>query len=293
MAVYSIADLSRLTGIKAHTIRTWEQRFGLLNPGRTPTNIRLYDDAQLKRLLSINALLQTGMKISSISQLSDKEMIEELGNRLESTTEQLEPHEVSIMNFVQAALFYDEKTFETEYRSCVLKHGVEGTFVHIIYPVLKRLGLLWVQNKANPAQEHFMSHLIKKKLYAAIDAIKVEGENSDKIVLFLPEWEEHEIGLLLGNLLFKKAGKKVIHLGSKVPMDNVVSAVQYHNPGKIFTILVSHHKTDEIQKMFDQLHSEFSNLKMFLTGSPDVIEQVTLNPKCTWIRRFEDFSKII
>lgn len=293
MAIYSIADLSRLTGIKAHTIRTWEHRFGLLQPGRTDTNIRYYDDVQLKKLLNVNTLLKAGLKISSISQLNDHEMSSELERILSGSDGNAEQFDISIINFVNATLFYNEEEFEKEYQLAVKKFGVVSTFIDVIYPLLNRLGLLWVQDKACPAQEHFISNLIKQKLYVEIDNLKITEENSTQTILFLPEWEEHEIGLLLANLLFRKAGVKVIHLGSKVPMPNIIDAIEYHHPKQIFTILISNHKLNEMQFMFDQLHDLFPELHVFITGNSSFTRHLKLNEQCSWIYDFEEFEKAL
>lgn len=293
MATYSIADLSRLTGIKAHTIRTWELRFGLLKPERTETNIRFYDDGQLVKLLNVNTLLKSGLKISAISDLSENQISGEIEKATSRDDLKSELYELSIINFMNATLFYDEAAFEKEYAVAVEKFGVEGTFINVIYPLLNRLGMLWVQNKSSPAQEHFISNLIKQKLYVAIDSVSNGSSVSENTLLLLPEWEEHELGLLLSNLLFRKARKRVIHLGPKVPTSNIIDAIKYHNPARIFTILINNHKTQQVQELFDELDRTSPNLPIFITGNPLFLKHISFSKSCTWLHSFDDFGKAL
>ena len=74
MAVYSIKELEKLSGIKAHTIRIWEKRYQLLSPERTDTNIRFYSDDDLKKILNVSLLNGHGFKISKIAQFDDDQI---------------------------------------------------------------------------------------------------------------------------------------------------------------------------------------------------------------------------
>ena len=74
MATYSIRDLEKISGIKAHTLRVWEQRYSVLPPKRTKTNIRYYDEDDLRLLLSISMLNSHGIKISKIAKMDRKEI---------------------------------------------------------------------------------------------------------------------------------------------------------------------------------------------------------------------------
>ena len=80
MANYSIKDLENFTGIKAHTLRIWEKRYNVVSPKRTDTNIRYYDDEDLKKLLNVSILNRHGFKISNIVGLTQETIGEKILN---------------------------------------------------------------------------------------------------------------------------------------------------------------------------------------------------------------------
>jgi DNA-binding transcriptional MerR regulator len=197
MAQYSIKELEEISSMKAHTIRIWELRYGLLQPLRTDTNIRYYDDMQLKKLLNVCALLSEGMKISKISELNEKQIgdaIDQIINKSSSTDVSIE---TIINQLLIAVTTFDELMFDKVFSNAVLRLGLVDTYLKVIYPLLVRVGLMWSKDDVMPAQEHFFSNLIKQKIFAAIDATPLPQNADQTWLLFLPETESHEIGLLL------------------------------------------------------------------------------------------------
>ena len=134
---YSIAELEQYSGVKAHTIRMWEQRYGLLKPHRTNTNIRVYDDEQLRKLLNVTALLQSGMRISLISKLSEQDFAKKLHEQLEDQMHN-NAYAREINALIIAGLTYNEEAFHRTFADCMMRYGLEETYVDILYPVLKR-----------------------------------------------------------------------------------------------------------------------------------------------------------
>ncbi len=220
MITYSIADLENLTGIKAHTIRIWEKRYNVIEPSRTPTNIRYYSNDDMRKLINIAALLNAGMKISKISKLTSDELKAEINKRLGAGTEEDVIAESYISQLINAGLEFNEPSFDKLFSSSILKYGIKDAYIKVLIPILNRIGLLWSTESLNPAQEHFISNLVKQKLYSAIDALPPAEGDQKPIVLFLPDFEDHEIGLLMSNFILRQAGRKVIYLGQKVPLAN-------------------------------------------------------------------------
>ncbi len=220
MAVYSIKDLETLSGIKAHTIRIWEKRYSLIEPHRTTTNIRYYTDCELKKILNVAVLNNHGIKISNIAKLNDSELKDEI-MRVSDANPDLDH---AIDSLLIAMIDIDEIRFSSIIAKSVSKKGFKDTLVEVIYPFLNRIGVMWQAGDVNPVQEHFVSNLIRQKIIAAVDGIS-NGFRKDaqSFLLFLPEGEWHEIGLLFASYLIKEAGHKLIYLGQSVPYSDVLA----------------------------------------------------------------------
>ena len=210
MSVYSIKDLEHLSGIKAHTIRIWEQRYELFSPQRTATNIRFYSEEDLKLVLNISTLRNHGLKISKIVNMSPQAIIDEVQKWIVES----ELFEDQIHELTKAMVDMDEFVFNQTLNQNIEKHGFEKAMMQIIYPFMNKIGILWLTNAINPAQEHFISHLVRQKIISVTDQLeyKIEGP---LFFLFLPEGELHELGLLLANYLLRARGVRTVFFGQK------------------------------------------------------------------------------
>ncbi|MDD5507412.1 MAG: MerR family transcriptional regulator [Bacteroidales bacterium] len=261
---YLIKDLEKLTGIKAHTIRIWEKRYKVVRPKRTSTNIRYYCDNDLKRLLNISVLLKQGFKISQLSELSD----EELGEKMMSLYYHPQAEEIRIDNLVTAMVDLDEPLFEKTINLSTLNLGFEHTVLKIIYPFLERIGILWLSGSINPAQEHFVTNLLRQKLLVAIDSLVVgPSRDSKRFILFLPENELHELGLLFYSYLVRKAGHRIIYLGQSVPYSNVLEVARFKDPDVLVTSLVAAMNVPDAEAYVRQLADDFPSKILYITGN--------------------------
>ena len=213
MNEFTISQLEQFSGVKAHTIRVWEQRYNALNPNRTNSNKRTYSGDELRRLLNIVSLIEADIKVSKVCTMSDEDIAEHLAQELKTNEENKSNQDYYINQLISAGITYDDYNFEKIFSSCILRLGLIDTMIKVIYPLLGRIGLLWQSGKFPPGQEHFMSNIISQKLHVAIDSLPIPQPTSEKWLLFLPENEFHEISLLLCNYIIKQAGKKVIYLG--------------------------------------------------------------------------------
>lgn len=235
VGTYSIKELEKLSGIKAHTIRIWEKRHNIIQPARTSTNIRFYSDEDLKKIINVSMLNNHGVKISKIAGMS----FEEINRKILDMTSAQTTASAYIEQLVVAMVDLEEELFEKTLRTLVKKFGFEHTLTEAVYPFLEKIGILWQTKNITPAQEHFISNLIRQKIIAAIDALPVTPESRKKIMLFLPEHELHEIGLLFNHYLVKKAGHKVYYLGQNVPYDDLIAIVATHNPHMLVTSIIT------------------------------------------------------
>ncbi len=220
MAVYSIKELEKLSGIKAHTIRIWEKRYGLIEPHRTNTNIRYYTDDELKKILNVAVLNRHGIKISNIARLSDLELKEEIIRVSVSSSS----HNTLVDSLVIALIDMDEYKFEAIIDKSISNSGLKTTLIEVLYPLLDKVGILWQSGDIYPAQEHFATNLIRQKIIAATDRISnTFNPKGKKFLLLLPEGEWHEIALLFAQYLIKEANHEVLYLGQSVPYRDVLA----------------------------------------------------------------------
>lgn len=220
MSKYSIKDLERLSGIKAHTIRIWEQRYGITNPDRTDTNIRNYTSLDLKRIINISVLNNHGWKISKIALLSSSQIEQEVKALIDSISESQDVMDGLVMSMIDM----DEERFEFLITSAIQSLGFLPAIEKVVYPFFDKIGVLWLTGSISPAQEHFISNLIRQKIIVAIDAIPSVYHNAKgKIIIYLREGELHEIAALIQYYICKQNGYKVFYLGQSVPYEDVVN----------------------------------------------------------------------
>jgi MerR family transcriptional regulator, light-induced transcriptional regulator len=263
MANYSIKDLENFTGIKAHTIRIWEKRYNLVEPKRTCTNIRYYDDDDLKKLLNVSILHRHGFKISNIVNLGDEDINEKILNLAQTTSN----FNSQIESLVTAMIDLDEYKFDKVFNTTVLNLGFEETMLKLIYPFFEKIGVLWQIGTINPAQEHFISSLIRQKLIVAIDGISQKiDDRSRSFLLFLPEGEYHEIGLIFYHYLIKKQNHKVIYLGESVPFDALVEVFKIKNIDYLLTFITNPIENDTIGSYIDDVSQHYRDSMLFVAG---------------------------
>jgi len=275
MATYSIRELEYLSGIKAHTIRIWEQRYGIVVPKRTTTNIRYYDDIDLRRLLNISFLNHHGHKISKIAALSHEEILD----LVETIAANHAEYETQINTMVLAMVNLDENRFNQILNIHIAEEGFESVALNIIFPFLEKVGILWQTGEVNPAQEHFISSLIRQKLLAAIDVIPKEKLNTQKVraIFFLPEGEWHEIGLLFAYFVAKVRGVASIYLGQSLPFKDLESTVSLFSPHIMVSAITSSPANEKAIEFAKKLQQSFPNTQIILSGY-QILKQKDLLP---------------
>lgn len=271
MAVYSIKDLEKLSGIKAHTIRIWEQRYGIVHPKRTKTNIRYYEDEDLKFLLNVALLNKNGIKISKIAKMNRTEVAEKVSAISEINFEygtQLDALTISMIEM-------DEYKFDRIISTNIKQLGFERTMLEIIYPFLEKLSLLWLTGSINPAQENFMSYLIRQKVIVAIDNEPLpSGRNINKFLIYLPEGEKQELSMLFMHYLVKSRRHHVIYIGQEMALSDLKDAYDIHRPDYIFTMITETFAREPVQRYVDKLASTFPDATILLSGYQVIAQNV-------------------
>lgn len=288
---YSIKDLEQLSGIKAHTLRIWEQRYNLLSPKRTDTNIRYYDDLDLKLILNVALLNDNGFKISKIAKMSETDMRSEVIRLTEkSLTYDDQIHALTI-----CMIEMDEERFDKVLSTNIIKIGFEQTMLNIIYPFMSKIGVLWQTGAINPAQEHFISNLVRQKLIVAIDG-QVSKGGGKKFLLYLPANELHEISLLFAAYMIKLKGHKVIYLGQNTPSDDLYSVYRLHQPHYIMTVITTSPSSEFVQEYINTLAKRFESAEILISGYQIVGQDLKFpqNVKSLhYIRQIKDYLEEI
>jgi DNA-binding transcriptional MerR regulator len=287
---FSIKDIEAVTGIKGHTLRIWEQRYGIVIPKRTETNIRYYDDNDLKKLLNISLLNNHGFKISEIAKMRAEEIYEEV---LRLSTSKY-AHEAQIKAFISAMLEFNEIAFNQQLSACFIQFGIEYTLLNIIFPLLIEIGILWQIGSIQPSHEHFVTNIIKQKLYVAIDGqVGRFNKSSKRFLLFLPENEKHSIGLLFANYLIRSRGHEVLYLGQEVPLNDLKDAFKNDNPDFILTLMSCAQPHIDKNEFVQFLKDNWPNSMLLLTGSQFLMANIDPAEKVKMIQNFEVFIEYI
>ena len=263
MIQYSIKDLERITGIKAHTIRIWEKRYGIVEPLRTQTNIRYYSDEDLRRLMNVAILNKYGYKISNIQRMS----ADELNTCVVDLTHQDIDNDHQIDNLVMAMIELDEQRFDKIISSAIIKQGFDYAFENLLFKFLEKIGILWQVGSVNPAQEHFISQLIRQKVILAIDGQQEYRSDFKTFLLFLPENEYHEIALLYLHFLIRKEGHKVIYLGQNVPVMNLKDIFEIHHVDYLITSVASKYQVEKITEIINELAQLYGDKQILIGGN--------------------------
>lgn len=259
---FSIKDIENLTGIKAHTLRIWEQRYGILQPKRTPTNIRYYDAYDLKHVLRIALLNQYGYKISKIHQMTN----EEINNLIQKINDSNFQLQAQVNKLLEATLDVDTDLFENLIDRYIKKNSVESAIEELLFLFLEKIGIMWMTDRLVPAQEHIASNIIYRKLTLAIERLPQAAAESPSVLLFLPEGEIHDIGLLYVYYILRKNNKKVIYLGANSPLKDVQYIYELKRPKYLYTHLTSTAESFDVRKYLQALVLAMPDVKIFVSG---------------------------
>ena len=271
MAVYSIKDLEKLSGIKAHTLRVWEQRYDIIKPKRTKTNIRYYLDDDLKFILNIALLNKNGIKISKIAEMSREEIAEKVAAISEINFEygtQLDALTISMIEM-------DEYKFDRIISTNIQQLGFERTMLEIVYPFLDKLSVLWLTGSINPVQENFMSYLIRQKIVVAIvnESLQI-GKDVKRFLIYLPEGEKQELSMLFMHYLLKSRGNHVAYIGQEITLADLKDAFNIYKPDFIFTMITETFSKEPLQKYVDRMSEAFQGCKILLSGYQVVAQKL-------------------
>ena len=291
-STFSIKNLENLSGIKAHTLRIWEKRYNLLEPERTDTNIRRYSLDSLRKLLNITLLYNHGFKISKIASLETSE----IPKLVRSIALKANSEQVSINAFKLAMINFDYELFDTNYEEILQHHNFEYLFMNIFMPLMKELGILWQTGAISPSHEHFITNLVKQKIHLQTEYLqknKFEQKNHPIFVLFLPENEIHELGILYLNYLILSKGHRTIFLGQSLQTSSLQTLYSYETKYYFVSYITVEPSKDEIMPYLHNFYNrilENQDSKLILFGPQQIaIDKEKLPKKIEMFRSVESF----
>lgn len=289
MNAFTIKDLENLTGIKAHTIRIWEQRYRFLKPQRTDTNIRYYNNQELKKILNISLLNKYGFKISQIDKMSESDIHGKIISI--SSAEAQQEHLINVL--IQSMVDMDMDAFENKLNEYIDKKGIEKTINQIIFPFMEKIGVLWITGHINPAQEHLISNIVRQKLIVGIESISTMLNAGKSCILFLPEGEFHELGLLFIKYMLKSRGIRVYYLGANVPLEDVEYVINHKSPDFVYTHLTSVSSIFSFDRFIQQSLTRFGSVPMIISGKLAAAYENKIPSKIHFKRSLQEVKEFI
>jgi DNA-binding transcriptional MerR regulator len=264
MTRYTLYELEKLTGILAATIRVWERRYNIIKPKRTSTNRRWYDDDDLRRLINVSIINQSGIKISKIARYSEAELIE----KVEFITRASPISDSQIESLIVALISFNGNAVNEILLRSIINIGFEETFSSVVFPFLRRVGIMWQTGSANTGAEHFITNIFRKRLIAAIDSLPPANDvRRKRVMMFLPDNELHEMGLLFYSYLIQKLGHDVLYLGQATPFFALTEASEKWHPDLLVTGTLSELSVFEPEEYLIKLGTTFKSQKILVSGS--------------------------
>lgn len=290
MVAYSIKDLESLSGVKAHTLRIWEKRYGIINPSRTDTNIRFYQDTDLQNILNISLLNRKGIKISKIAGMSS----EAIRQKVAEVTEVGSVFEDQLDSLMLSMFELDETKFNIILDHHIHSKGFEECMNDIVYPLLDKLSVMWVAGSVKAVHETFVSNIIRKKTIVEIDRLsRLNGFTDVRCLIYLPESETHELSLLFLEYILIKNKVKVINLGMSVPLIDVLEGKNIFKAKYIFTIFNDSFGDTPLQPYLNELAKNSSEQQIIISGFQTANQSLHLPNNIKIINSIEEVKEFV
>ncbi len=290
MSEYSIKDLERYSGIKAGTLRIWESRYNLLSPLRSETNIRTYSNEDLRHIMNVSFLNSRGYKISKIAELTPQQIHKKVIDIAET---QIVP-DIQVESLFRSMTGYNDELFNNTFTKCVEIIGFEKTMTEVIYPFLRKLGIMWHAGAVSPGEEHFIMQLIRQKLIVAIDRTdSIKKDQSQSFILYLPEDEFHELALLYYNYWLRANGYTTYYLGQSVPHEDIKKAYNQLLPTCLFTVITCPKEELPVEDFLKTLSKDFPKATIYISGSQDLLSSIKPLANTFLIKDPKGLSKLL
>jgi len=276
LVIYSIKDLEHLAGVKAHTIRVWEKRYNIVQPKRTDTNIRYYLEEDLQHILNIALLNNHGLKISHIAKMDKSEIskrVAEISHFDDGLEDRVDCLTMSMMEF-------NEFKFNRIVEANINQLGFERSMQEVIFPLLDKLGELWLSGCIKPVHEVFVSEIIKRKMIKAIDNIPINtDQNVPSFLVFLPVNESSDLSLLFLHYKLKKQGLRVTNLGKGIKKEMVIETCNMINPDYLILFANEGFEKNTLKQYLYDVCRNINGTNVLVTGYQPMLQNIQSSRK--------------
>lgn len=286
---YSIKDLEILSGIKAHTIRIWEKRYKLLIPDRTDTNIRYYNDEDLRKILNVSLLVNNGYRISKVAKLNQDEIREKILAITKDRTSESDYVERLLLKMLN----FDSTGISQLIDEIISEKGFENAVLNVFFKLFERIGTYWQVGSIFPAQEHYLTNIFRQKIIVEIDKTVPLNKNDLTMLFFLHEKELHEMSLLFYSYMAKKYGYNVIYLGQFVPFGDLVKMQMHLKIDYVFSSFINSISKEDFENYLKELKNVFHQQKIFITGAQIGLNNPTLPRNVKIVKDYKEFKKYL
>jgi MerR family transcriptional regulator, light-induced transcriptional regulator len=290
--VFSIKELEKFSGIKAHTIRIWEKRYRILEPYRTDSNIRTYNEAELKKILNVAFLNRNGLKISKIGKFDEDElaqMVMTISSKHDDKTDSsFQPGKI-----LMSAIRFNEGMFKESLTKITTLYGLEEAYLKCFSPLLEKTRILWQTGSLSRAQEYFVRNIIRQIIIIEDNLLEISGNETKPIVAMINTSDNlTEINFLFYKYILKKRGYDVIFTGGILPVSEVI---EIHKIKPFIYLIVNSNDFDFAKKKsgyFSNIGKSLNIKKIIFTDSLEEIDN-KLNDQLLLVKDPPDFIRCI
>jgi len=242
--IFSIKDLENFSGIKAHTIRIWEKRYRILEPDRTESNIRFYNENELRKILNIAYLNRNGVKISRIAKFTDDELS---GQVVKTSSSDNVDKDSRTGELLMSAIRFSDEQFRGSLNPYIEKHGLEKAYITYLYPLLVKARILWQTGSLARAQEQFIRNTIASLIIEENNRIiTTAAPKGPAVAMINTSDNQNDINFLFYRYILRKRNFEVIFPGGILPASEVI---EIHKIKPFGFLVVNSNSFDYLRKM--------------------------------------------
>ncbi len=248
---YTIKKLSRASGVNTNTIRSWERRYGILNPQRSPNGYRAYSEHDMDRLCLIARLVENGHAISRLAGLT--------GAELEAIAGQWAPprEDAGVASELRTALETcigrgDLENFRMQVDRALVNLAPEAVLEEVVAPTLRKIGDMWADGRIDVGLEHALSSIVRQHLLAFVSMLRTSARGP-AIVFTTLSGERHEIGALMAMYLAASNGFSCTYLGPDTPPADIVRSAHRFDAAAVAISSISTADTPQVVAQLDEV----------------------------------------
>jgi MerR family transcriptional regulator, light-induced transcriptional regulator len=237
--MYTIKHAAEMVGVPVATLRAWQRRYRVVNPGRSEAGYRLYGDDDIAVLHRMQALVASGWspkeaaKVAVSGEARFAETSAGAGQYEPRSSRSASRPDSAAPDLVAAATALDPFAASRMLDEGFATTSFEQLIDSWLLPELERLGTAWADGRVTVAGEHMVAAAVQRRLSAAFDAAGQDSRRSPLVFTGLPSGSRHELGILSFATAARRQGLAVLHMGTDLPLPDWLSAVERQRPDAV------------------------------------------------------------